>query len=412
MWTEIKFACGHTAEVQLYGSGESREWKARQMANDLCPECKAKKENEELGAFESEESLPELDGSPNQISWARKIRKSMIEKWEGEDVDIERAEEKFEEYKESGKYSDEKIAALKEDVECAKEAKKTLYIVRIALRKISSAKWFIENRSFGMTNHNIIRAYIEYAKHPEYDYDHLMDTCKELVREYGGELEEKPQEQKDAEAEATLVPEGHEDAKIIRIKQAPNGWVEVCDRVDYSTYLKLHDLGFNKDCEHQINSMTPPAADVAAAAIAALLKAGYRVLCYDAEARQKAIDGTWEPEDRHWIYSNKSLSKEGRVVIQLVYGEDLYDAAREIRGSRYSRPDVTVPASEWADIEEWARVHGYRISPGAQKLLDTYKEQTTVVTDIKQVELKHKDDKLGQILESSADVLEDLKDGD
>ena len=74
MWTEIKFACGHTAEVQLYGSGESREWKARQMANDLCPDCKDKKAAEEA----KEMGLPELEGSEKQVKWAENIRVEML----------------------------------------------------------------------------------------------------------------------------------------------------------------------------------------------------------------------------------------------------------------------------------------------------------------------------------------------
>ena len=82
----VKFSCGHTATIELYGKEKDRQRKiAWYEENGLCPDCYRKQQEEEKKA-EAEKAaaeaaslgLPELIGSPKQVAWADKIRVGIV----------------------------------------------------------------------------------------------------------------------------------------------------------------------------------------------------------------------------------------------------------------------------------------------------------------------------------------------
>lgn len=78
---EITYACGHTHTVLLQGKEDYIEWKAKQMAEDDCPDCIEKarqEENERCAAENKENGFCELIGSDRQIGWAEKIRSNYL----------------------------------------------------------------------------------------------------------------------------------------------------------------------------------------------------------------------------------------------------------------------------------------------------------------------------------------------
>ena len=73
---KITYACGHTAEVQLYGKEAERQKKIAWYSTINCPECEAHEQKEKAEAA----GLPELTGSEKQIKWATKLRNDALAK--------------------------------------------------------------------------------------------------------------------------------------------------------------------------------------------------------------------------------------------------------------------------------------------------------------------------------------------
>lgn len=70
----ITYACGHTAEVQLYGKESKRERKIKWYNTIDCPDC----ENAKQKKIAEKAGLPELTGSEKQIAWAIKLRNNAL----------------------------------------------------------------------------------------------------------------------------------------------------------------------------------------------------------------------------------------------------------------------------------------------------------------------------------------------
>lgn len=72
---DVTYACGHTETVELFGKTSERERKIEWMeGNCLCPTCYKEKQQKEAEAFD----LPELTGTPKQISWAETLRNKVF----------------------------------------------------------------------------------------------------------------------------------------------------------------------------------------------------------------------------------------------------------------------------------------------------------------------------------------------
>ena len=72
----VTFSCGHTGEVQLFGTNKDRERKIKWYEESaLCPEC-YKKQQEEIGKeLAVKYNLPEITGvSDKQIAFAKSLR--------------------------------------------------------------------------------------------------------------------------------------------------------------------------------------------------------------------------------------------------------------------------------------------------------------------------------------------------
>lgn len=76
---EITRSCGHTEEIQIYGSNTrgQREWRAQREAERPCADCARaahQQRNAEAAAVAAASGLPALTGSPRQVAWAESIR--------------------------------------------------------------------------------------------------------------------------------------------------------------------------------------------------------------------------------------------------------------------------------------------------------------------------------------------------
>lgn len=71
----VKFACGHVAEVELYGPEVERMKKIGSMREYwLCPDCYEQSKLDEIEKLETELGLPSLTGSEKQVKLARGLR--------------------------------------------------------------------------------------------------------------------------------------------------------------------------------------------------------------------------------------------------------------------------------------------------------------------------------------------------
>jgi hypothetical protein len=128
---DVKFSCGHTQTVELFGAGAERERKIAYYERfGMCSECFAKMQAEAIE--KANVGLPILEGSEKQVAWAKKIRASLVEKYSKE-IEFLKVEKNVVQVK----------CAMKEAPEypLVKRFEKAMRIT-----SETSAKWFIENQ--------------------------------------------------------------------------------------------------------------------------------------------------------------------------------------------------------------------------------------------------------------------------
>ena len=84
-WYEITYACGHVADVQIYGKAADRERKIAFLERGICKECwraeQSRKEAEKAQEVAQVFGLVALEGSPKQIAWANTIRAELFSEY-------------------------------------------------------------------------------------------------------------------------------------------------------------------------------------------------------------------------------------------------------------------------------------------------------------------------------------------
>lgn len=72
----VTYSCGHTGEVQLFGTNKDRERKIKWYEESaLCPDCYKKQQEERGKELAAEYNLPEITGvSDKQIAFAETLR--------------------------------------------------------------------------------------------------------------------------------------------------------------------------------------------------------------------------------------------------------------------------------------------------------------------------------------------------
>ena len=72
----VTLSCGHTGEVQLFGTNKDRERKIKWYEESaLCPDCYKKQQEERGKELAAEYNLPEITGvSDKQIAFAETLR--------------------------------------------------------------------------------------------------------------------------------------------------------------------------------------------------------------------------------------------------------------------------------------------------------------------------------------------------
>lgn len=407
---DVTFSCGHTVTISLYGKESDRQRKIKWYEeNGLCPDC-YKKQIEESRKAAAEEAadeakalgLAELQGSEKQISWANSIRTAQIE---AISKDMEVLQKDIDRISKTGKNI--------EQLDTAKKLMVFLDAIEQVIGSETSAAKIIDNRRM-----NYQWASEKFAK----DYDKLESGVEtpEDYRDYGSFAVDtvKVIEGDDAQlAEKEYIVLMPEDKKsdVAASVEYTDKEVSVVSAKDQKIIDLVKGLGYRWNRTAwvlPIDIASGKPEDRAAEVANKLLLAGYQVSVPSA-IKDAAASGKYEPRCTRWI--TKYNDDDDNVYLSWDREDDLYRQASGLVGAKWiSRRGMRVPASSADEIEDFAQVYGFQISPGAQESIAEYRKKVTIVTPEAGASEEKKDgeENIKGILNSSREVIEDLRDND
>lgn len=344
-------SCGHEEVVELFGKREDRDWRIENVEeHKLCGECyrkllddrnkKALKEAREMG-------LPELTGTKKQIGWAESIRLDTIERFNN-------------------------IIREERVIENKKEMNTAIEVFDHILGTKGSARWWIDNRDISTSD------------------TWLVGQLAEEHEGYKAATVEQSPDAVAAKAEATVYPEDSVTETVAEIRTSGET-LEIFfpeKRDDFREIVKgnLKMRWDNGVWARRIDTWNGPMEARAAEAGHRLLANGFAVRIYSDEIRIRAVTGEYEPECTRWVRQRVEGEYTGWFSIGwMKWEENFYDVARRLRGSRYSRPDVVVPAEQYAEVLDFAEMYDFKLSNGAKELVDKAKlirEGALVAADV------------------------------
>lgn len=357
--------CEFTKMTVKKNRSEADSWeKWAESYYDECDEChqkriNAEREEESRKAAEAarEINLPELTGSEKQIAWAERIRMEFIQ---SADKEIQATAER----PQSSRMSVSELESFKEWI----------------LRKTDSS-WWIDKREAMWNMREVI-----FLQYPYWKAD--------VEASVYAEPEEK-----------TVVEPENKTSSVVCEVSATDREVAVKSAKDQGVIDLVKTCGYRWNGSYwykEITVTTGSAEDRLIEIGNKLLCSGYPVKA-DSKYHDRIISGDYEPESKRWV-----IKQDGQIRILTGKDDSLEREARKISGaSKYGR--ITVPASAWEEIMDFARIHDFRVSPGAQKAMDEYKASVVTVSPTKGAEAKYHEEDVKSVLDSSRDVLEDLK---
>lgn len=355
-------SCGKEYTVNLTGPG----WQRKSYITYLesygeCPECKQKRREEEASeqaASDKEKGFPELRGSEKQVMWALSLRKEFINECERQELK--------EEYR---------------------------YIYDYILQNVVQAKVWIDSRD------DLLELFVKYkedadnAKQQTQRTDKVIDSIKQEA-----EMTVTPEEVKHSGAVTVTAT----DKEVhVKYKYDPEFIEIVKDR-----HLKYSDGVWTRKC----NKFTGSTIDRAAEITNTLLSAGFKVKVNDDAIKEAAIAADFEPECRKWVLLRTSGNYAGYLAISFDSDNELYNQAHTLPKSRWNNGKMVVPVDCYKEVLDFADMLGFKVSDGAMQAIENYKASLTPPVSVNKPEKPEEQDKLSEILQSSADVLPDLKD--
>ena len=369
--------CGCEFEMTAYkrNRAECNSWsKWASEHYDECDDCRnarisAEREAEakEAAAAAKEMGLPELEGTHKQIAWAERIRIQFVGEWnEWEPAVVERFQ-----------------AGRKGGV-----TQESFWETKNYIMSQKKASWWIDHKEDLLDPIGYVRGKKAYESFYKKAHESFL---KEEVKA------ETP-------APEIIEPEGKAHDTVCTITANDEAIVV---KSDYNAAMPpiVRTLGYKWDTDRRIwkkaiSYRIPSAEDAMAEVANKLLSGGFPVIV-PPEVKGKAVNGTYEPEHRRWIVwwaDDRKLGISGDVDPKGIPG--------------YRRGKVGLEA--YAEVEEFARTHDYRFSPGAREAIDAHKARITkaAVVEGKGPEYQDKSGEIAAILHSSTDVLKELVDED
>jgi hypothetical protein len=357
---KINHSCGHTSTAQLYGNKRDRQWRIEKMESEICTDCYKEKqiEADKKSAEENAAAgLPALTGSEKQILWAEKIRAEKLALID-QLADMPTIELPYHwEWRHLAEWvmDDLKHIPATDKQAAWQNAWQLPIMVKAvsALKAQTKASWWIDNRDIKLSA--LFAALI-----------------KTLPREVSPE--EKALEI-DAAVEATvrLRPEHPHTETVAEIQLHDNSIsVHFPEKLEaFRLLMRANDYTWSGSAwTRAINRFTGAAQDRAAEIGHKLLGSGFIIRIYNEDARAKAITGDFEPEQTRWVKVRVGGEYKDWFAIEWSRDEDFYRQAKRLHRAQYSKPHVVVPAENFEEVQDFAKAHDFRLSPGAQQLID------------------------------------------
>lgn len=361
--------CGSTFIVSTRkpNSRDARQFEEWAVENITeCDDCRMKRlnaehaaENAQAAADSAARQWPELSGTEKQIAWATTIRQHLMD-------DMQAVEE---------------YRPLMEEVK------------RIYLEQHTSASWWIDNRNWPSI---IRRDLTELFKQLQEDPDaHSRQDDAQLTADA----------QDDA---ATIAKPEHQTHDGVAAITAADTQVSVVYPKDESFRTIVKQLGYRWDSARscwymKIGATTGSASDRAAELGSHLLNAGFAVQIQDPDTLRRAIESDYEPMCQRWISSYRD-----QFYITWPYEDRYYDQAKRLPGAKWDSPGMLIPTREYDAVLDFAHTYGFRLTKGAQQLVDEMRAVSTTVTPAATKAPTYDEHPTSEILNSSRDIIEDL----
>ena len=211
-----------------------------------------------------------------------------------------------------------------------------------------------------------------------------------------------------------LAPEEKKSGTLVTVKYTENQ-VTVESPKDPTVIKTVKAAGFRWDgyaWKLNIVVTTGKASDRAAEIANKLLNAGLQVQVPEG-IREAAVSGAYTPRCYRWVFTRNDDPDH----VYVIWGRDdadMYQKACSIAGAKWIHDlqCIRIPASSADEIDDFAEINGFKISQDAAKILDGYRKSVQIVAPEEKQEEKPQDEseKLKDILNSSREVIEDLKD--
>lgn len=377
--------CGKEFYKEVWAKGcrnceEKKEW--AESFFTVCPECE-KKQQEEARAKRIQAAidagLPPLEGTEKQVKWASDIRDEWVD-WLSNELDGYRIETQ------SGMDGKDKTPDYLKHLRFANDI--APYLMDFVKTKVK-ASWWIDNRD----------------KYGSYMLRALETWVMEEMK--------TPEELKEAEAKAnalTVKPVNLKHEGIVEITVDEKNAKVSAEYIKDDTFINtVKGLGYlwRESTWMKYFFFVDSLVDREAELGNILLQKGFAVRFSSQEAKEKAISGEYSDEIKRCVVENG-----GRFRLFWEYGNDkLYEGARSLRTAKWEKGSMFVKSSAYLEVEDFARVNGFALSPGAKKLIE---EERNKLVKVEAVSVKAKarknteEAKLDEILNSSREVLADL----
>lgn len=371
--------CGETFTVSTFKTNrrEADSWEKWAADHyDECDACRTKRieaeraaESAKAAAEAKDLGLPELNGTPKQVAWAERIRADFLREWGEWEVE---AMERFKAGRKAGRNITRDAFFETKDYILGK----------------TGASWWIDHKDDLLDPIGYVRGKKAYEAF--YKKAHEESLEKEVKAE--------------APAPEIIEPES-KTHNIVCAITADSEVITVESDYDRDMPPIVKSLGYRWDSSRRVwkkavSYRIPSTVDAMAEVANKLLTAGF-IVTVPSEVKDKAINGTYEPEHQRWIFwweNDKMFGFSGDVQPKGI--------------PRYGHGQA--PIESYAEVEEFAKINDFRFSPGAREAIDAYKARITkvAVTEGKGPEYQDKTGEIKAILNSSKDILEDLVDED
>lgn len=398
-WYTGTYSCGHEGRINVIGPGKDRQWKVDRNFSNKCPECeeidrlkRIEEINEKAAQITAEWELPALTGSEAQVKWATSLRIAALEKINSSKSDYTSWKYIIHIYHfltDESLKSDELFAFVKSYKE---NCLPLIEMIDSYLLSQTKASWWIDRRSG------------DWYQEIFHDLYKLSQKNEEIA------LPDLSSEQ-----EATIAPESTVHNGVVQISEKSGNLIaSYAKNDDFIAIVKK--LGFTWSgsvWKLELTETTGTYIDRAGELGNILLQNGFTICLYDNEARQKAIDGTYEPECKRWIYRRTDTNK---FAIKWNRGEpeSIYNNAKKLPGATWSNGSMLVNVANYVEVLDFADVYGFKMTSKAQTLMNEYQNYINNAEKVIPVvpEQPEQVDALKKILTSAGTIITDLSDED